>query len=272
MFLIVLAAILASIVGSIALSNLNAVQFGVGAREKLTTDRLERIRRAVVVYVAQNGKLPCGVNGAAADSGNGNFPGSGSCATTRRVGVVPWNTLNLPQADSFDGWGRKISYRVYYGTTGLTGPTAGAGFADMTQCDSSAPGGGVSGGNSLCRSGLSANSGSRTSEGAFLNIGLRPGFTVYDNGVQVSQVGIVLISHGESGKGAYLGNTVRMGSPNGLNLAETYNLSATGPFYGATRSPDNIDDTAVNHYDDRIVYMTIRDLIYAAGRGPRDWH
>ena len=54
---------------------------------------------------------------------------------TFRNGTVPWVTLGLSADDAVDAWGRKISYRVYDGPTGMTQALG----ASMSDCDTVEP-------------------------------------------------------------------------------------------------------------------------------------
>ena len=104
-----------------------------GRRNSETSDHLELVRKSLVNFAAVNGRLPCPADGTlctglaipnVATINCGPYPVPAN-------GTVPWVTLGLRETDVLDGWGRKISYRVYAGQTGLTV----AGGADMSNCD-----------------------------------------------------------------------------------------------------------------------------------------
>ena len=277
--LIVLTTVMITGFAAFMVTNLSAIETRPEKREQLTMQRMEKIRQAVVQYVAANGHAPCGMNGATVQgaTADGNPTGTvptNTCGISARRGVVPWRILGLTRADSYDGWGRRISYRVHTGVTGGNVGLTAANTADMTYCDTTIAGAQSFvplGGNSLCSQVVStANHGQDTS---FL--AARIGFTVNVNGNLVPNVGLVLISHGKSGYAAYLASGVRMPLPATANIEETAHTATntnTGTYYVKTTSDASVSPTAAAFFDDRIVYMTTRDLIYAAGRGPRDWY
>ena len=109
--------------------------------QQLTQARMERIRAALHAHAASQGRLPCPANGAQ-DTGLA-VPAAAvlSCPPVSSNGAVPWVTLGLQADDALDGWGRKISYRVWDGATGLTQASglALAGAAGLGVNDFGAP-------------------------------------------------------------------------------------------------------------------------------------
>lgn len=76
-----------------------------------TNKTLDRIESALTLYVIQNGELPCPYDP------NQGTPGtfvSGCPATSgsASVGLVPYQQLGLQRADVLDGWNRYITYAV----------------------------------------------------------------------------------------------------------------------------------------------------------------
>jgi len=120
-----------------------------------TNTKMDRIELALLAYVMQNGCLPCPANGqlgsAASSPGNtavssdagwsygaptryygpnhatNNQPCAAPTGTgcQQTVGVVPWNSLGLRDADTVDQWQNRITYAV---TSSLT-VTAGTSMA-----------------------------------------------------------------------------------------------------------------------------------------------
>lgn len=235
-----------------------------------TQAHLQRIRVALHAFAASHGHLPCPANGAL-DTGVA-APVVPATLCTSREGTVPWVALGLSAEDALDAWGRKISYRVYDGPTGMTIPQG----ANMADCDSieSAPVG-TSGPNHACTAAHDVLPGPGT--GTFLDPALRPGLTVRVGGVNQTQVAWVLISHGASGRGAWLPGGARVGAPISPDeLANTRAPSvppaATQVYVQRDENVDNLDPVSSPlHFDDLLLYERIESLILAAGREARDW-
>ena len=266
--LALLAVVLAVIASTYIFSVIASTGLTDVVRAQTSIERMEKIRAAVVTYVAIYGNVPCGADGTSPTDAGTSIPTTTyTCSATAQTGTVPWQTLNLPQTDSYDGWGRKVSYRVYTGDTGVTAgtPLLLPPPADMTQCDSAGGTATLSAPNYLC------DSGTRAPDSSFMDPIIRPGLIVSDQGRTFTQVALVLVSHGATGNGAWLGNGLRSTMPPNSNTAERDNANSTGPFWIKTASDKSVDAGGATHFDDRVVYMTIRDLIVAAGRGARDW-
>lgn len=72
------------------------------AQQQLTSQRMQRIAQALQGYWLVHGcTLP---DGAAGNAGTGDAAVGGT--------TVPWRTLGIAQEDSFDAWGRKLSYKT----------------------------------------------------------------------------------------------------------------------------------------------------------------
>jgi prepilin-type N-terminal cleavage/methylation domain-containing protein len=110
-----LIAMLAPLLGNISENN----------RVEVTLTRLDKINDALVVYLRQNGRLPCPAAPDGDPLGIERAHCSGGVGTG---GVVPFRTLGLPQADARDGYANYFTYHVAGGyadeglATGLTDP------------------------------------------------------------------------------------------------------------------------------------------------------
>lgn len=228
------------------------------AQSQVTVSNFESIQNAIIAYVAANGHLPCPANPAAANDGVSDpAPPSATCNTLG--GVVPWRTLGISSDAALDGWNRRISYRVYDGLTGLSQP----GGASMTNCDTVYPYGPPP--LALPANGLCDASHFNTASQFLTSKGLQ----VNDAGSLISGVAYVLISHGESGLGAYLpgGNRV---TPLPVSN-EAANTGAVGPFIRTSHSAPGTDPATAAHFDDVMAWATISDLARRSGLNARDW-
>lgn len=222
---------------------------------RLTDDNLQYVRDALVAYVAANQRLPCPADGAA--STGASVPQGPTLVCTILNGTVPWQDLGIAPDKALDGWGQKISYRVFQSLTN-------AGGASMTHCDT-VPLGPIP---SLPADGLCATTHGNT-VGQFL---VNKGFTVNDRGNAINQVAFVLISHGPTGRGAWLASGTRASSPAGGNAAETANLGSVGPFVVLAKSDAAIAPDDPAFFDDQLLWLQIADLARMAHQDGRDWH
>lgn len=237
------------------------------AQNTVTVNNIEAVRKSLINFVTQYGYLPCPANGAANTGLSVPTVVTQNC--TNPDGTVPWASLGISEATALDGWSRKISYRVYQGATGLTQ----ANGANMTDCDVAPPTLAIpTFPNRLCDALTHQVSGHFGEIVGFLSPVYRPGFSVTDLGVVYPQaVGMVLISHGESGEGAWTSSGSRLPLP-GNNVAAEYANTQTGPqFFRAARTDSTVLPTANTHFDDEVAYMSIADIINQARRGPRKW-
>jgi hypothetical protein len=267
----------------------------VGDQQALTQQRLLALRQALVNFASANGRLPCPASGAL-DTGLA-VPNGAAAACTNPNGTVPWTTLGLPRDAALDAWGRKVSYRVFAGATGLTR----ADGASLVNCDSDfatpAP--------TASAAALVANNFQcapvagppRTDPATVLAPATRRGLAVYDESqatTTVWQVALVLISHGASGAGAWTTGGLQQALPPVANSVERANglvlNAAAVPIdpnicpmppavmpvppvchYRPNKSDATVALTANNHFDDQVVYVTLTDLFREAGRAPRNW-
>lgn len=243
------------------------------------TRKFDRAHEALISFVSLTGRLPCPAN-PALDTGLA-VPNSATVTCTNATGTLPWRSLGVRREDAIDAWGRKISYRVFTGTS-FAGSMTQANGANMVNCDPGEIGviTGVSGGSGgLCRGDRTTHPGPTHPLGGF-NRGFLTwkGFTVDNFGVSETNVAYVLISHGSSGLGGY--STAGTQLPLPTSTRETANLSACGDgcsgffggvFYAAPESPATVAATDSTHFDDVISWKTASDLLTRAGRGARVW-
>ena len=229
-----------------------------GARQaEATAANFEAIQSAIFAYVTVNGRLPCPANPTAVNDGAAD-PATATTTCNSSNGVVPWATLGIAPEVALDGWNRRISFRVFEGPTGLTQ----TGGASMVNCDTKIPYGAdqLDPGN-LC------NAAHTNLDTQFLN---NKGAGVDNSGTLVSQVAFTLISHGESGYGAYMpgGGRVQMPSNPG---SEFTNTGSVGPFFTKAHSAPGTDPSLSAHFDDVVAWVTISDLAKKSGLRARDW-
>lgn len=271
--IMLIAVLLLTVATTLIIKQLKSIQES-GRRNTETSDHLELVRKSLVNFAAINGRLPCPADGAAgtglaipnvATINCGPYPVPAN-------GTVPWVTLGLRDGDAMDGWGRKISYRVYPGPTGLTV----AGGADMSNCDlaPAAPVAPLPPGFQCAAA--HTTSGQPGAPIGFLSAAYRLGIRVNDAtlAAPATQIGFVLISHGQTGYGAWTDGGGRITMPAVANVEEFANTQAGGspPTYSKQLySAKTIQPTAINHFDDEVVYMSIAALITEARRVPRPW-
>lgn len=180
-------------------------------RLRKTTDIakiLDRVDRAMVDYVTQHRRLPCPADGRIA-SGSPNVGLELAACASQTHGVLPWVTLGLSEDEARDPWHGRLTYRVDPALTTLV-PR----LMDMSNCDVAGTGSvGVGG---VCRSPTPtclANPATCTSPPTFLagkgldvwnGVGGAAGWAARINNRPLGTgAAYVVISHGESGAGAY---------------------------------------------------------------------
>ena len=229
------------------------------AAAEVTQANMTRIREAMVAYVALNQRLPCPAlpaDGRAA-------PETATTNCTSPGGVVPWRTLGLTEDAALDGWNRLISYRVLDGATGLT-QTDGA---SMVNCDTKVPyGADVLPANGLCATPVDPKSDHRNLDSQYLK---GKGLQINNLGSLVNGVAYVLISHGETGYGAYFPGGNRADMP--ASAHELANTAAGSPFYQDAHSAPGIEPSNASHFDDILAWVRITDLVSKSGLTARDW-
>jgi prepilin-type N-terminal cleavage/methylation domain-containing protein len=248
---------------------------GVAAAQKrsITASRMALVDAALVQFVTLNRRLPCPADGRI-PSGMANAgveapnPATGTCTGNQRYGVVPWNTLGITESDATDGWDRRLTYRADNDLVKITAPL------DMSSCDPAGTGPAVG---DLCAGGCSNSAlGSCTSPSSFLSAGSAPGkgLAIQDVGGTVlvtapgSGAAYVVISHGESGGGAYLNSGSRSDSTTTDGTQEQLNYAdlALRTYY----VDSSISDVAgATHFDDIVSRPSVLSLAFKAGLGPR---
>jgi prepilin-type N-terminal cleavage/methylation domain-containing protein len=239
-------------------------------KRSVTQARLANVEAAILQFVMVQKRLPCPADGTQSASAGGaeGRPASGTCTATgatQQGGVVPWKSLGLSAADATDGWDRRFTYRVQ---AALTADNA----MDMSSCDPAGTGG-LAGGvcNAACTSATLANC---TPPTTYLN---GKGLTVKNlAGTDVmlpaatppTGAAYVLISHGESGGGAYLSGGILSTSTltDGTEEQKNYVNLALQAYY----VDDQIGDVSgANHFDDIVARPSVLTIVNRAGLGPR---
>jgi prepilin-type N-terminal cleavage/methylation domain-containing protein len=245
-----------------------------GQKRSLTVTRMQAVDAALVQFVTQQRRLPCPADGTLA-SGDANagveMRVANACSpANQQAGVVPWRALGLAEVDATDGWDRRITYRI--------DPALGAPNAmDMSMCD---PAGAEAGaGPTACTATCTSTAlATCTPPAKFLNTrGLRvqnvAGTLLMDPaGTPHTGAAYVLISHGESGGGGYLGSG-QLGASTSTdgNLEQTQNYASI-PYGGAafTYVDDSLNENpGALHFDDLVLRPSLLSVITKAGLGPR---
>ena len=250
------------IVGLFAAYSLKRVTTGADERDE--TNRKLALGAAVLEqYAATNSRLPCPADPALA---TGVEVQATAATCSFGEGTIPWSTLGMKAEGALDGWGRKISYRVYTGNAGsLTQP----GGLSMVECDTVEPttgnatasAGGLGG---LCAS--NADPYLRVTKPEKFLAG--KGLSLNDSGTAHTDVAYVLVSHGRTGLGAYTIAGARLDLPAG---DERGNTRETGAFTIKAFSDPDTGATSGQHFDDLLVYRTIPELVRRIGLAARDW-
>ena len=253
--LVVLVLIMVALIASYALSRLNA-----STEERTSTQaRLARAQDALEQFVSGTHRLPCPAN-PAVDTGEEVQASSTTC--THGEGTIPWKTIGMRREEAFDGWGRKLSYRVYTnsGNGSLTQPEG----ASMVNCDTveTSP---ALGTNGVCNNPLNAPTRRDTTPAQFL---AGKGFSLNDMGTAYSDVAYVILSHGVSGNGGYSASGIRRDMPTG---DERNNTRENGSFTIKAFSEPDVSPTAGTHFDDLLVYRRLEYMIKRAKLTARDW-
>ncbi len=224
-----------------------------------TAVTLDKVQSALIAFVAANARLPCPANGNL-DTGVAAPDVPAATATCDNPdGTIPWATLGLPMDSAFDGWNRKISYRVFNGTTGLTQ----LGGASMANCDTKKP----YSADQLDAGQLCNSSHTNLADQFIAN----KGFSVSDFGSTTKNVAFALISHGETGIGAWpISGGTRQLPVEGQERENTRAVPNVA-FQVATHSAQGVDAMDANHFDDIVRWMSITDLAKRAGHEARNW-
>jgi prepilin-type N-terminal cleavage/methylation domain-containing protein len=258
---------------SIVLAMATVIVRAVTASQKrsITASRMAAIDAAIGQFVAVKKRLPCPADGRkpSNDAGAGLETARDVTAgcTAQQHGVVPWRMLGLGEQDAVDGWNNRFTYRA-------AGTLAADNGMDMSKCDPAGSGAAVAGAcDNAC---TSAALGSCTPPKTFLaskgwEIQTVAGVKVMDPTLDPpTGAAYVVISHGESGGGAYNTNgiiQVTTSGGDGTQESVNYADAAVGGYY----VDDSIYDAsgAATHFDDTVSRPAILTVISKAGLGPR---
>jgi prepilin-type N-terminal cleavage/methylation domain-containing protein len=193
----------------------------------VTKDRLSAIRLALMAYYrANSGVFPCpdAPAGAAVRDGLQNVAGA---ACSAQFGTVPYVDLGLPRETALDGYGNYISYRLAtnWHTAGLATTPLCASSATVTYFRPPVP---------------------------------APAITVNYSAGPAATVGIVLISHGSNGFGAWNqgDTTASKNATTGATAAEVTNQTL-GATYNDLQTPVAPNAT----FDDLVATLAPANII-----------
>jgi prepilin-type N-terminal cleavage/methylation domain-containing protein len=251
-----------------------------GQKRSVTAARLAIIDAALVQFVILQKRLPCPADGRKTVASDPNTVGgeeivAGACAIGQH-GVAPWKTLGLAEPDASDGWDRRLTYRVQPALAAANG-------MDMTMCDPASqnppndPAVAVAVCNTACTSALIATTSCTHPRSFLVNKGLEVRTTngatkVMDPAVALpgapTGAAYLLISHGETGGGAYLSSGVISTSTvtDGTEEQKNYADAALPAYY----VDDSISDASgATHFDDIVSRPSVLSVINKAALGPR---
>jgi len=226
---------------------------------QLTTERMELVRKALLVHVIRLSCLPCPSNGqlnSQTDASAGlSFEGGtpvavGSCATAACLvtdGVVPWRALGLSEQDASDAWGNRFRFEVA-GTLTVPADCSTAGLQLIGgMLRTSGPGGCYPAGN------LTVNDIDLTSV-------TEP---------EVSNAAYVIVSSGpdkalarRQGSGTFTGDRYNQ-YPGSVAVANTQGENVDNDPDFVTGLLNASDGTA--HFDDIVKYETAANIIQSCG-------
>lgn len=255
-----------------------AITRGVAASQKrsLTATRMAGIDAALAQFVQQQRRLPCPANGTLASSNNNagveGARNAGGCTGNQQNGVVPFRALALTETDATDGWDRRLTYRL--------DPLLGAdGGMDMSGCD---PAGTQAGATPrACNAGcVSTNMALCTPPVDFLRgrgliVRNVAGTVLMDpqtaTAFPPTGAAYVLISHGESGGGAYINSGTLTASAVGEGNEEMKNYASLPHTAGVTYYLDDslMETPGVTHFDDVVSRPSVLSVASKAGLAPR---
>lgn len=233
------------------------IQSGLVLDQRGVTDaNLRLVSDALVQFASLNQRLPCPASGAA---DNGAEDASNPYATCNSpAGTVPWATLALRRTDALDGWGRKLSYRVFSGNTGLTQ----LGGASMVDCNTNAAATGNVDASGKCPA-------TRDAPPAAFTAG--KGLSVEGDAATTTGHAFVLVSHGETGAGAFVAEGGGRVPLPAVAAREYRNTQSGGTYDNRTRSAPGVATTDINHFDDVVVAKSIGEVASGARLAARDW-
>ena len=228
-----------------------------GGKVNESKGKLDRIEQALTLYVIQNGCLPCPADGSltstsanagwSEDSTNAAFYGPSAGAPNNRpcsntgcttsagaataMGVVPWKTLGLSEADILDAWAGRVSYAV---TSNLTTTVA----------------------SSMVRG-----------SPAIYPVGT---ITVNNNAAtprtQTTAAAYVLISHGPDRAWAFTPSGTNNADPHGSGAGDPQFINSPANYAASTVRQDEVSGIeAATYFDDIVRWRTAAIIIQSCG-------
>jgi type II secretory pathway pseudopilin PulG len=266
--LVVFVIVMVAFLATYALSRMT----GAGDERNVTAARLAAAAAALEQYAASAKRLPCPAQHnatAAAETGLEvrTMPAGTGCE--HGIGVVPWKTIGLSREQAYDGWGRRISYRVWTGTGGLNvGSLTQPGGVSMVDCDTvdPAPTGVNAAGLCTYDTVTQTVESRRTTDVQFL---AGKGLPLTDNGTAYLAA-YVLISHGATGGGAWTSSGVQVELPSAGSRQRDH-TTANGPFWIQKFSDVETSAKSASHFDDMLVYRSVADLVKRINLSARNW-
>lgn len=247
-------------------------------RRSVTATRLATIDAAIVNFVAQQKRMPCPADGTLASSNNNaGTEGARNAATgctSLANSIVPWRALALTEAEVTDGWERRITYRVQPLLAADNG-------MDMSWCDPAGTEAAAAAPKTCSVACVStnlllctppANFLTGTASGRGLQVKNLAGTSLMTPlGTPHTGAAYVLVSHGETGGGAYI-NTGSVSATTSTDGTEEQKNYANVAYNAATSYyvDDSTNDVAgTSHFDDMVSRPSVLTVISKAGLGPR---
>lgn len=190
---------------------------------KVTDQRLETVKEAMISYLRRNKRLPCPDDYLDLEEFDGKEDplGGGTCDNNVGFGVLPYSTLGLSRNQVIDGWGNLFSYHVSQGEYLWT----------LTPIPDGYP-------------------------GALTIYDTKTGVLITDNVV------LVVVSHGPNGEGAFTVKGSRNVLPDSIASEDEYENTddTSNNIYIQRDFTDNTLATG-GAFDDVVLAMTVDDLV-----------
>ena len=241
-FTLVELAVVVFLIGMIATMGISALKAQLASASiSATKEKQDTIKDALIAYLGRNKRLPCSDSDVTAPDGIENrgatgtptTPANTTLACDKNFGIVPYQTLGLPKSAALDGWENFFSYQV----SNDTAPTANL---DWTLTNS-------------------------------FHAGNNGVLTVKDrSSADITNIVVVVISHGKNGMGAYTSKGTRNALPDPTAQPDEYqNTQSTTPatpeyplktFYNREYT-ENPDTTRGGPFDDIVMALNPNDLL-----------
>ena len=246
----------------------------VTQKRSLTASRMANVEAAIVQFVMQQKRLPCPADGTQSSAAGGleMWTGPAGACSTQQNGVVPWRSLGISASDILDGWDRRMTYRVHAALVAAnamdlsscdpagTGPAVGTPAVCNASCTSTTPATCTPPSTYLQNKGLPVKNVSGTD-------------LMFPNGNPAGSppftgAAYVVISHGESGGGAYLDTGILAAgtSTDGTEEQKNYATLNVGAYY-VDDAPSEV--AGATHFDDVVLRPSVLAVATKAGLGPR---